>query len=146
MKPWAYFDTSVIVKLYVAEGATPEAKVLVRKYSLLSSVLLPLEVTSALARRKAAGEVTPGDFSTALGHFQEDQQFFEWVELARGVRQRVEALLQVHAIRTLDAIHIASALLFKERVEIATLPFITGDKRQFLAAQTLGLETLWVGE
>jgi predicted nucleic acid-binding protein len=146
MKPWAYFDTSVIVKLYVAEGATLEAKGLVRKHSLLSSVLLPLEVTAALARRRAAGEVTPGDFSTALGHFQEDQQFFEWVELARGVRQRVEALLQVHAIRTLDAIHIASALLFKERVEIAMLPFITGDKRQFLAAQTLGLETLWVGE
>jgi len=93
MKRRAYFDTSVIVKLYVAEVATPEAKVLVRKHSLLSSVLLPLEITAALARRKAAGELTPEDFSTALEHFQEDQQFFEWVELARGVRQRVESLL-----------------------------------------------------
>ncbi len=146
MKPWAYFDTSVIVKLYVAEVATPAAKVLVRKHSLRSSVLLPLEIISTLARRKAAGEVAPGDFSTALEHFQEDQQFFEWVEFAWGVRQRVESFLQVHAIRTLDAIHIASALLIKERVEIVILPVITGDKRQLLAAQALGLETLWVGE
>lgn len=146
MKPWAYLDTSVIVKLYVEEVGTPEAKTLVRKHSLLSSVLLPLEVNSAFARRKDAGELSPGDFSTGLGHFQEDRQFFEWVEVNQTVRQRVESLLQVHAIRTLDAIHIASALVFKESVEITTLPFLTGDRRQFLAAQTLGLETTWVGE
>ncbi len=86
MKHWAYFDTSVIVKLYAEEAGTQEAKALVRKYRLLSSVLLPLEVTSAFARRKDAGELSPGDFSTALGHFQEDRQFFEWVELTQAVR------------------------------------------------------------
>ncbi len=46
----------------------------------------------------------------------------------------------------LDAIHIASALVFKESAEIAALPFITGDRRQLLAAQAFGLETTWVGK
>ena len=146
MKPWAYFDTSVVVKLYVEEIGTPKAKAFVWKHALLSSILLPLEVTSAFARRKEAGELSSKDFSTGLRHFQEDRQFFEWVELNQTVRQRVESVLQVHAIRTLDAIHIASALVFKESVEIDTLPFLTGDRRQILAAQTLGLETTWVGE
>ncbi len=43
-------------------------------------------------------------------------------------------------------LYVAEVATRKECVEIATLPFITGDKRQFLAAQTLGLGTLWVGE
>ena len=146
MQPWAYFDTSVIVKLYVEEVGSQEVGALVRRYRLLSSVLLPLEVSSAFARRKDSGELSPGDFRIGLGRFQDDRQFFEWVELTQAVRHRVESFLQTHAIRTLDAIHIASALVFKERAEIAALPFVTGDRRQLLAAQALGLETIWVGE
>ena len=146
MKPWAYFDTSVIVKLYVEEGGSQEARALVQKYRLLSSVLLPLEVSSALARRRDSGELSPEDFWIGSGHFQDDRQFFEWVELTQAVRHRVESFLQVHAIRTLDAIHITSALVFKESVEIPALPFITADRRQLLAAQAIRLETVWIGE
>ena len=146
MQPWAYFDTSVIVKLYVEEVGSQEARALTRKYRLLSSVLLPLEVSSAFARRKESGELSPEDFRTGLRRFQDDRQFFEWVELTQAVRQRVESFLQTHAIRTLDAIHIASALVFKERAEMTALPFVTGDRRQLLVAQALGLETVWVGE
>ena len=146
MQPWAYFDTSVIVKLYVEEVGSQEVGALVRRYRLLSSVLLPLEVSSAFARRKDSEELSPGDFRTGLGRFQDDRQFFEWVELTQAVRHWVESFLQTHAIRTLDAIHIASALVFKERAEMTALPFVTGDRRQLLAAQALGLETVWVGE
>jgi predicted nucleic acid-binding protein len=104
MKPWAYFDTSVIVKLYVEEPGTPEARALVRKHRLLSSVILPLEVTSAFARRKTSGELSAKAFTTVLHHFQEDAQFFEWVELTSAVRQQAESILCVHSLRTFDAI------------------------------------------
>ena len=146
MKPWAYFDTSVIVKLYVEEPGTPEARALVRKYKLLSSVILPLEATYAFARRRASGELSAKAFTTVLHHFQEDAKFFEWVELTAAVRQQAESILCVHSLRTLDAIHLASATLLQKQLELPSLPFITGDRKQLLGAEALGLATIFVSD
>jgi predicted nucleic acid-binding protein len=145
MKSWAYFDTSVIVKLYVEEPGTPEAKTLVQTHQLLSSVILPLEATSAFVRRRTAGELSVEMFATVLQHFREDIQFFEWVELTSLVRQGAESILCAHSVRTLDTIHLASAAIFKSHLELPALPFITGDRRQLLGAEALGLATIFVG-
>lgn len=145
MKPWAYFDTSVIVKIYVEEVGTAEARTLVQAHQLLSSVILPLEAISAFARRKASGELSPEAFTTVLQYLRGDTQFFEWVELTLAVRQEAEVILCVHPVRTLDAIHLASATVFKNQLELPTLPFITGDRRQLLGAKALGLAAIFVG-
>src|SRR5262245_59058319 len=132
MKSWAYFDTSVIVKLYVEEQGNPEAVALVQTHHLLSSVILSLEATSAFARRRTIGELSVETFAIVLQHFHEDIQFFEWVELTPLVRQEAESILCAHPVRTLDAIHLASAVIFKSQLELPALPFITGDHRQLL--------------
>ena len=63
---WAYFDTSVLVKCYVAEQGTPEAVNLIGRHGVLSSALAPIEVTSALRRQEATGGLTRRQRDRAL--------------------------------------------------------------------------------
>jgi len=55
---WGYFDTSVLVKSYVKEHGTAGARALLQEYAVLSSVITPVELTSALRRRAAMAEIT----------------------------------------------------------------------------------------
>jgi hypothetical protein len=48
------------------------------------------------------------------------------------------------AIRTLDAIHVASLVTF-QTASGSEIPLITGDGRQRDAATHLGLNVIWVG-
>ena len=53
----AYFDTSVLVKQYVEEAGSVSARRLFLRFQVVSSALTPVEMMSALARRRAAGDV-----------------------------------------------------------------------------------------
>ncbi len=57
----AYFDTSVLVKLYVWEDGSAMARTLPRRHRCVVSAIAPVEVVSALHRRAAAGDVDRGD-------------------------------------------------------------------------------------
>jgi prevent-host-death family protein len=49
------------------------------------------------------------------------------------------AMVGAHPIRTLDAIHVASAQLFAARLSIPGLTFVSADKRQTETAVAVGL-------
>jgi len=53
--PFAYFDTSALIKRYVAEPGRREVLQLLRKNECVVSAVLPVEVRSALRRRVAEG-------------------------------------------------------------------------------------------
>lgn len=65
------------------------------------------------------------------------------IEIDDAVRGKAEELVKRHAVRTLDAIHLASALVFAISAPL-NIPFITADLRQRVAAQAEGLRVLWV--
>ena len=48
----AYFDTSVLVKRYVREDGSMYARALMRRHRVVSSAVAPLELLSALTRRR----------------------------------------------------------------------------------------------
>jgi hypothetical protein len=52
-----------------------------------------------------------------------------------------ETLVSVHPLRTLDAIHVASAQLFAARLSIEGLIFVSADKRQTDVASAIRLAT-----
>ena len=52
-RPWAYFDTSVLVKRYVEEDGAGQSRALLGRHRLLSSAILPVETLAALRRRIA---------------------------------------------------------------------------------------------
>ncbi len=60
MASWAYFDTSCLVKLLVAEAKTKECSEGFREAPrVVTSVIAWAEIPVALARKRTNGEVTP---------------------------------------------------------------------------------------
>lgn len=135
---WAYFDTSVLVKRYIKEKGSTAARRLLQRYRLLSSVIAPVEVLSALSRRRTAGQLTPRDFRP-----HKDRSYWELVEVGTIILSQAEELVQKTGLRTLDAGHVASALSFQAASGL-TVPFITADIKQRDAAETLVLNLIWV--
>ncbi len=144
MRGWAYFDTSAVVKLYVEEPGSEHVHTLSARNRPLSSVILSVEVVSALARRQRSGDLSGEARNAALGNFRKDLPSFDLVELTADIRQRAEAALLSYSLRTLDAIHIASALFMREALSLTGLPFITSDRRQQEGAVLAGLDVFMI--
>lgn len=142
---FAYFDTSALVKRYVRERGSAQVGSLLRRHDLLSSALTPVEVLSALWRRKRNGDLSEGNLSITLSRVQNDRIGWELVEVGGTVLSRAEEIIQETVpMRALDAIHVASLMTFQAASSIQ-IPFVTGDTRQRDAATRLGLDVVWVG-
>ncbi|HSE58490.1 MAG TPA: type II toxin-antitoxin system VapC family toxin [Nitrospiraceae bacterium] len=140
---WAYFDTSVLVKRYVKETGSSIARKLFQRHRFLSSAVAPVEVLSALARRRAAGELTQRDFLAIRARLHKDRAYWELIEVGSIVLSQAEELVEKTGLRTLDALHVASALSFQAASGL-TIPFATAEMRQREAAETLALNLVWV--
>lgn len=140
---WAYFDTSVLVKRYVKEEGSTAARKLFQRYRFLSSAVAPVEALSALGRRRSTGELTQRDFLAIRSRLHKDRAYWELVELGPIVLSQAEELVQKTGLRTLDALHVASALAFQAASGL-TVPFITADVRQHDAAERLALNLIWI--
>ena len=141
---WAYVDTSVLVKRYIKEEGSPGARNLLRRYRFLSSAITPLEALSALSRRRTVGDLSERDFLAIRARMQRDRTYWELVELSPLVLSRAEELIQKTRLRTLDAVHVASAMIFQTASGL-TIPVITADAQQRVAAEDLALTVIWVG-
>ena len=139
----AYFDTSVLVKRYLNEPGSILARSLLRGHQFVSCVLVPLEAYSTLSRLKAAGELSERNFGAILARVGTDRRQWQLVELHAPILARAEEVAEQTQVRTLDALHVASALVFQERSR-EVLPFVTADERQRQAAQQMGLQVIWV--
>jgi predicted nucleic acid-binding protein len=136
---WAYFDTSALVKRYVDETGRREVLRLLRLHECVTSVLLPVELRSALRRRGADGTLDEERAAEIMTRLATDRVFWTLVEVTRDVLTAAETLVASHPLRTLDALHVASAQLFAARVGSARLLFVSADTRQTSAAAALGM-------
>lgn len=141
---WAYFDTSVLVKRYVREKGSSLAQALLRQHRFLSSAIAPAEAMSALRRRRADGELADRVFTAILARLRKDREYWELVEVSPMVLDQAEELIVSTALRTLDAVHVASAMTFQAASGFR-IPFITSDGRQRDVAERLELDVVWVG-
>ena len=143
---WAYVDTSVLLKRYLREAGTAMARRILQRYRVVSSAIAPVEATSALCRRRAVGDIGETDFQAILDRLTEDRMHWELLELTGEVLGQAEQVIRVMKVRTLDANHLASALIFRAAAGTGKSPqFGTGDAQQRVAALGLGLEIVWVG-
>ena len=141
---FAYFDTSAAVKRYVLEPGSLPVRGLLRRHDFLSSAVTPLEILSALGRRKQSGELSARNFAAAVRRVGSDRARWELIELGVLVLNRAEEIVQQRRMRALDAIHIASALVFQTSAGLL-IPFVTGDSKQRDAAERMGLKVSWIG-
>lgn len=139
----AYFDSSAVLKRYLQEHGAIRARRLMRRYSTVSSVLTPLEVLSAMTRRQAAGEMDKTALELARENLKDDAKSWELIPVEELLLQRAETVILRSRLKTVDAVHLASALSV-EGHRSQHLPFITADQRQAAAARAHGLEVIAV--
>jgi predicted nucleic acid-binding protein len=136
---WAYFDTSALVKRYVSEPGRREVLQLLRRHQLVTSAILPVEVRSALRRRTSEGTVDATRVPEMLRRVAADRAYWTLVAVGSEVLAAAETLIAAHPLWTLDAIHVASAQLFRSRVTTPEFIFVSADERQTAAAVAVGL-------
>jgi predicted nucleic acid-binding protein len=125
-----YLDASAIVKLATVEAETPALRAhLAQHRHLLTSRIATVEVPRALKRRGAEIEAAGADA------VRDVLELLELVELDEDVA-RLAATLAPPTLRSLDAVHLASALAIGEELT----EFITYDARLAAAARGAGLE------
>jgi predicted nucleic acid-binding protein len=134
-----YLDSCVIVKLVSRE---PDSEAYLRLLTgdyIVTSELAAAEIRSALIAKERAGRISSRDRVAGWRLFQEkvrDQEFL-LLSLDRRVIERAGAVIeQCHprvALRTLDAIHVATAELHGGE------PLCSSDQRVRDAAEFIGL-------
>lgn len=136
---WAYFDTSALVKRYIDEVGRREVLRLLRQHECVTSAVLPVELRGALRRRVSEGTLDASRLPEILKRVTTDRAYWTLVEVGADVLGAAETLVATHPLRTLDAIHVASAQLFIARVSTLEMLFVSADKRQTDAAAAIGL-------
>jgi len=142
--PLAYFDTSVLAKRYLHESTSARAVGWLERYRPASSAVVSVEVVTALSRRRSAGDLSEAQFNNLLTLFRRDREHWELFEVSPEVLERAESIVGQVPVRTLDALHLASAVLLGESLD-RRLAFVTADTRQREVGGALGLEVVWVG-
>lgn len=125
-----YLDASALVKRYVAE---PGSDVLRRAVDAAEARFMSrvgfVEVLAAIGR---------GQSPDAVDAFRSEWAAVNVVEVDEAVAERAAALALADGIRTLDALHLASALSLAS----PALRLATWDRRLHAGAQARGVATL----
>lgn len=120
-----YLDASAAVKLVVSEPESASLRRFVAgQVTHISSRVLAVELVRAVSRVGPASLDQAGSLLAVI----------EFVELDEGLAERAAGLEPV-GLRSLDAIHLASALALGDELDA----FVTYDARQADAARSLGL-------
>ena len=140
---YAYFDTSALVKRYVDEPGSLEIRRLLRTRRVTSSILLRLEVLSALRRCRDEAVLSARTFARLLRQVEADGASWQLVPVSDEIVVTARSRVLQQSLRTLDAIHLASAeALHREGLRV---PFVTADARQAGAGRAIGLDVVAVG-
>jgi len=139
----AYFDSSVLLKRYIQEHGSDHALSLTQRYLIISAAVAPLEMQSALRRIEFGGGISTKAFKATLKRIQTERQKWDLVAISSEILQSAEHISIDLNIRSLDAIHLASAFACQSRLK-HSIPFVTADVRQREAAQKLHLEIISV--
>lgn len=141
-----FIEPSALVKGYVNEDGSAWVVRLMDQAQdgeLVMAKLAEVEVVAALARlRKANGRRT-AELDGAIAAFLADcSAKIEVVHLSDSVHGVAIAMARKHALRAYDAVHLASALCFRDRLSAymaADVVLVSADDELLAAARAEGL-------
>lgn len=135
-----YLDTSPVLRVLLRQ---PKPLALWAQWDrAYTSELLHVEACRVIDRLRLDGMLDDDGVAEARQQLGEIERALATVTLSRPVLQRA-ALPMATVVKTLDAIHLATAMLLQERGGIA-LSFATHDPQQARAARALGLHCIGV--
>ena len=133
-----YLDSSVVLR--VLSGQKDAWKDWGRWEKANSSTLLRIECRRFIDRIRIKAQWDDDDVAHAGVQLRKLERVISKVRLTAAVLERA-SLPMPTIVKTLDAIHIASASLVREKSH-TSLVFVTHDQQQARAARALGFETL----
>ncbi len=135
-----YIDSSVILR-HILTGDEEFNRL--KEFSKSgSSELLYIECKRVFHRYRFEGELTDRDLEKAVIYFQEIYDALYIFEISSRVKQRAAESFPT-IIGTLDAIHLATALLWSEREKgIPPLVIFTHDEQMKTCAHSMGIHTV----
>ena len=132
-----YADSSALFKLYVVEPGSEEVRRLVSGAStVLTSAVAFVEIRAALARLRRERRLTPSSARQAKQRFEEDWHSFVTLDPDARLLAIAAELAEVHGLRALDSIHLASFQQVLERTD-DDIEFSSFDDRLSRAAKRL---------
>jgi predicted nucleic acid-binding protein len=140
-----YFDTGVLVKLYLTEQNSLEATALIQSHGtpICFCGLQQTELRNALYRKCARREMTPLQLKKALKDVRDDLDNVvlkvpevEWPEVWTKADRLTAQYALTTQCRTLDLLHVAVALQLGMKI------FGTTDARQMTLARKAGLKVV----
>jgi uncharacterized protein len=139
-----YLDSSVLARAYLGDepGHENARALLEGQDAIVTSTLTLVEVTSALVRATRAGRVA--DLETLLEKLDEETQVDGPITLIRADQLIAEniarQLVRDHALRALDALHLAIAELSARPLagDEEDIGFASRDSAQLAVAESLG--------
>lgn len=137
-----YVETSALARAYLHDDATTRAALsesIGSADSVVTSALTAVELRRAVAQVTTSGRVQHGRADEALHRALEVIARADVIPLDELVLARAGGAFPL-AIRTLDALHVATALEVQFRREVTTLVMMSRDKRVRDVATAVGLQ------
>lgn len=134
----AYFDTSALVPLVIAEPGTDAAGAAWDNAERVVSVRLAhAEARAALAQAARLGRITPAHRERSASALDDLLDQVELVEVDEALVRLAGALAEQHSLRAYDAVHLAAALAVSD----PRLVLVAGGGALLAAATVEGLAT-----
>ncbi len=132
-----YAESSAVLAWLLGEDAAPRVRELLIKAELvIASDLTLLECDRVLIRAVALGEVDEAGATDRRAHLNAAAAHWHMLRVSAEIVERARQPFPAEPIRTLDAIHLASALA--ARAGVAGVTLLSLDDRIRRAGQQLG--------
>jgi hypothetical protein len=105
--------------------------------TVATSVLTPVEIERALIRAEKQGLLSAGECQKLRGMFARAARSWILMEVSEDVRAGAGRVFPAEPVRTLDALHLATALLFVQA--FPGLRMLTFDERIEANSRALGI-------
>lgn len=132
-----FLESSAFAKLFVLEQGS---KALIRLLDRVPdsqkrvSSLASLEVRSAIRRRQRLKEIRPADADQALTAVDAEVRRISQQSVTSAVVSTAQTILDAHPLRALDALHLATAIVMRDTLQISDICFVSADEALLKAA------------
>jgi predicted nucleic acid-binding protein len=134
----AYLDSSALLRLILREpGGLPELQ---SCEGLVSSELLAVECPRTIDRLRLSGSLSMEEATVRTGAIKDWLEAVDLVLLQRPILARAAEPFPI-SLGTLDAVHLATALVWRDRMR-RDIAMATHDGALAIAARAFGIEVL----
>ena len=112
-----YLDTSSLVKLYVEEPASADVESWVGSAEVTATSLIAYaEARAAFSRRFREHAYSAKDYKRLVSQFESDWKNFMAIHVTAELVRRAGDYTEKHGLRGFDAVHLASAVMLREKL------------------------------